>query len=55
MPPCVRGVVVFKTGVSVCVRVFFDLVDVVVLKFSAYNLFSRMDGVGLLNRLLKNN
>ena len=38
-PSCVCGVVVFKTGVSVCVyvRVFFDLV-VVVLKFSAYNL-----------------
>ena len=29
-PPCVCGVVVFKTGV--CVRVFFDVVDVVVLK-----------------------
>ena len=35
-----RGVVVFKTGVSVCVyvRVFFDLVGVVVLKLSVYNL-----------------
>ena len=34
-----RGAVVFKTGVSVCVYVcFFDLIDDVVLKFSVYNL-----------------
>ena len=38
--PPVCAVLSFKTGVSVCVyiRVIFDLVDVVVLKFSAYNL-----------------
>ena len=44
--PPVYVVLSFSKQVCLCVRVFFDLVDVVVLKFSV-QFVSRMDGVGL--------